>query len=93
MHGSDIATGYGDLRSSGDVIDMVTERDEQIEEKLGPAVIHFKLHRSTALECAAAPDNESKVMCPQLGVSVGRVGVGIASRSQDGAALDSRFYR
>ena len=81
-----------DSRGSGDVIDMVTERDEQIEEKLSSAVVHFKLHCSTALECAAAPDNEGKIMCPQLGVSVGRVGIGIASRSQDGAALDSRFY-
>ena len=32
-------------------------------------------------------------MCPQLRVSVGRVGIGIPRRREDGAALDARIYR
>lgn len=31
-------------------------------------------------------------MGPQLRISVGRVGISISSRSQDGATLDSRLY-
>jgi hypothetical protein len=35
------------------------------------------LHGAAALECATAADDEGEVVRAQLGVSVGRVGVGV----------------
>ena len=68
---------------------MVAERDEQVEEQLGAAVEHLQLHGAAALEGAATPDDESEVMCPQLGVCVGGVGIGVTRRCEDGAALNA----
>lgn len=70
---------------------MVTQSDKQVKEELGAAVEHLELHGAAALEGAAAADDESEVVCAQLGVGVGGVGIGIASRGQDGASLDARL--
>ena len=82
-----VASGRG-LRA-GDIIDVVAQGDEQVEEELAAAVVHLELHRATALEGGAATDDEGEVVGPQLGVGVGRVGVGVARRRQNGAALDA----
>lgn len=78
-----------DLRSARDVVDMVAQRNEQIEEELGVAVEHLELHGAAALEGAAAADDEGEVVRAQLGVGVGRVRVGVPGRGQDGARLDA----
>lgn len=67
------------LRSRGDVIDVVAQGHEEIEEELGAAVEHFQLHGAAALESAAGANDESEVMSPKLGVIVGSVGIGISS--------------
>ena len=71
---------------------MVAQRNEQVEEKLGPAVIHLQLHGAAAFERAAAADNKSEIVCPQLRICVGGVGIGIPGRREDRAGLDSRLY-
>lgn len=53
--------------------------------------MHFELHSAAALECVSAADYESEVVSSELGVRVGSVGIGVASRRKDGAALDSGF--
>ena len=71
------------------VVDVVGERDKQIEEELGAAIEHLLLHGSAALEGGAAADDEGEVVSPQLRVRVGRVGVGEAGRGQDDATGDA----
>lgn len=85
-----VVTGNGcsDLRSR-DIIDVIAERDEEIEKELRAAVVHFQLHCTAPLEGAPAADDEGEIVSPQLRVGVGSVGVGVSGRSQDGAALDS----
>ena len=68
---------------------MITKRNKQIKKQLGAPIPHLKLHRPAALKCAPRADDERKVVCPQLGVCVGGVGVGVPGRGEDGAALDS----
>ena len=70
---------------------MVNHGNEQVEEQLAAAGLHLSLHGAAALEGAAATDDEGEVVGSQLGVGVGRVGVGVASGGEDGAALDSGF--
>lgn len=79
------------LRSARDVIYVIAQGDKQIKEELSAAVEHLKLHRATSLEGAAAADDEGEVVGAQLGVGVGGVRISIASGSEDGAGLDSRF--
>lgn len=71
---------------------MIAEGDEEVEEELAAAVVHLELHGAAALEGAAAADDEGEVVGAQLGVRVGRIGIGVAGRCQDGAALDTRFF-
>lgn len=71
---------------------MITQGDEQVKEELCAAVEHLQLHRAASFERAAAANDESEVVCSQLGVGVRRVVVRIASRRQDGAALDARLW-
>ena len=71
------------------IVDVVGQGDEQVEEELGATVEHLLLHGSAALEGGAAADDEGEVVSPQLGVRVGRVGVGEAGRGQDDAAGDA----
>lgn len=66
---------------------MVAHGDKEIEEQL-PASFHFHLHGAAALEGGPAADDQGKVVGAQLGVGVRRVGVGVASAGEDGAALD-----
>lgn len=73
---------------AGDVVDVVAERDEQVEEQLAAAVEHLELHGAAALEGGAAADDEREVVGTQLGVGVGRVGVGVPRRREDGGAWD-----
>lgn len=68
---------------------MVAQSHEQVKEELAAAVVHLELHRAAALEGGAAADDEGEVVSPQLGVRVGRVGVGEAGRGQDDAAGDA----
>jgi hypothetical protein len=70
---------------------MIAQGDEEIKEQLRATVVHLQLHGAAALEGASAAYDEGQVVCSQLGVGVGRVGVGVASRRQDGAALDAGF--
>lgn len=70
---------------------MVAQGDKQVKEELGIAVEHLELHSTAALEGAAGSDDESEVVRPELGIGVGRVGVGIASGGEDGAGLNSRL--
>lgn len=47
---------------------MIDHRHEQIKEQRSPALLHLHLHRATALEGAAAADDEREVMCAELAV-------------------------
>lgn len=70
------------------IIDMVAERNKQIEEQLAPH-FHLHLHGAATLECLPAADNQSQVMSAKAGVAVRRVLIGIPSTAQDDADLDS----
>lgn len=70
---------------------MVAQGDEQVEEKLSATVEHLELHGAAALEGAATADDEGEIVRAQLGVGIRSVGVGVASRSQNGASLDARL--
>lgn len=80
-------------RSRRDVVDVVAERDEEVEEQRCAAVPHLELHGAAALEGTAAADDEGEVVGAELGVRVGGVGVGIASGGEDRAALDAGLCR
>lgn len=71
------------------VVDMVGQGDKQVEKKLGAAVEHLLLHGSAALEGGAAANDEGEVVCSQLGVGIGRVGIGEAGRGEDDATGDA----
>lgn len=75
----------------GHVIDVIAQGDKQVEEELAATVVHLKLHRSASFECGAAANDEGEVVSTQFGVGVGRVRVGVASRGEDGAALNTGF--
>ena len=68
---------------------MITHRNKKIKKQL-PALLHLHLHRPTALKSGPTPDNQREVMCPQFGLAVGRVGVGVACACEYRAALDTR---
>lgn len=76
-----------------DIVDVVAQRDKEVEEKWRSAIPHLKLHRAATLEGAAAPDDERKVVGPQLRVRVGRVGIGVPRGCKYSAALDSGLYK
>lgn len=82
---------YEYLLSRCHVVDVVAESDKEIKEEGRAAIVHLQLHSPAALKGVAGADDEGKVVSPQLGVCVGRVGVCVAGRRQDGAALDARF--
>lgn len=68
---------------------MVTQCDEQVKEELAASVMHLELHGPAALECASASDDESEIMGSKLGVGIRRIGVSVACRREDCAALNS----
>jgi len=70
---------------------MITQRNEEIEKQLRPTSLHLHLHGAASLEGSSRSDDEREVVRTEFGVSVGRVGVCIASRKQDGAALNAGF--
>lgn len=72
---------------------MVAERNKEIKEELRAAVVHLQLHRAAALKGAAAADDQGKIVCPQLRVGVGRVGIRIPRRRQNGAARNAALCR
>ena len=72
---------------------MVAQRNKEVEEQRRRAVPHLELHRAAALKGAAAADDEREVVGAQLRVRVGCVGVGVARRREDGAALDAGLCR
>jgi hypothetical protein len=80
-----------DLRNASDVVNVIAQRDEQVEEQLRATGHHLHLHGAAALESSTAADDESKVVGSQLGVCVWGVGVGVAGRGEDCAALDAGF--
>lgn len=84
------SNGNGALsgRLGRQVVHVVNHGDEEIEEQFA-AILHLLLHGAAALEGVTGPDDESEVVCAKLRVVVGSVGVGKASRGQDGAALDT----
>lgn len=67
---------------------MITHSDEQIKEQF-PPLFHLQLHGATPLESVPASDDESEVVCSQLGVRVGCLGVGKASGGEDSGDLDT----
>lgn len=69
---------------------VIRHRDEQIKEDF-PAGLHLHLHCAAPLEHVSAADDESEVVCTQLGVAVGGVSVCIPSRRENRAALDTRL--
>lgn len=71
---------------------MVAKSDKEIKEQLCAAVVHLQLHGAAALEGAAAADDEGEIVCAQLGVCVGCVGVCVSGRCKNGAGLDARFW-
>lgn len=66
---------------------VVDHRHEEVEEQRRATVLHFHLHCARTLECVPASNDECKVVCSQLGVGGRSVGIGVASRGEDGAAL------
>lgn len=86
-----MAVGTWRVLGGGNVVDMVAESDKEIKEQLRASVVHLELHGSAALEGTARADDEGEIVGSQLGVCVGSVGVGVSSRSEDGAALDTRL--
>ena len=70
---------------------MIHHRHEEVEEERRSACLHLHLHRAAALEGVAATDDESEVVCAELGVAGRCVGVGVAGGGEDGAALDARL--
>lgn len=85
-----VATGRS-LLGTGHIVDMVAERDEQVEKQLTTAVTHLQLHRTAALERGAAANDEGQIVGAQLGVGVGGVSVGVPGGGKDGTALDTGF--
>ena len=83
-----VGTGLG----SRDIVDVVAERNEEIKKELGAAVVHLQLHRAAALKRAAAADDQGKIVCPQLRVGVGGVGIRIPRRRQNGAAWNAALW-
>jgi hypothetical protein len=71
---------------------VVAKSNEEIKEQLRAAVVHLQLHGAAALEGAAAADDEGEIVCAQLGVGVGCVGVCISGRCKNGAGLDARLW-
>lgn len=57
---------------------MITHSNKQIKEHFA-TILHLTLHRTAALEGAAATDDESEVVSSKLRVAVGSMGVGPAS--------------
>ncbi len=68
---------------------MVDHRNKEVEEQRRSALLHLHLHSTAALESVAGADDECEIVCSQLGIGGWGVGVGEASRGQDGAALDA----
>jgi hypothetical protein len=79
------------LRGTRDIVNVVAQGDEEVEEELGAAVEHLKLHGATSLECAAAAYDEGKIVGTKLGVGVGSISIGVSGRGKDGAGLNSRL--
>jgi transcription antitermination factor NusA-like protein len=73
----------------GDVVDVVAQSHKEIKEQLASAVVHLKLHRTTALESAARADDERKIMSPEFRVIVGSVCVCVSGRGKNSTALYS----
>ena len=67
--------------------EMVNHSDKEVEEQWRTTCLHLHLHCPATLEGVATTDNESKVMCPQLGVRGRSIGVSETSGRQDGATL------
>lgn len=67
---------------------MIAHRDKQIKEQLPPA-LHLHLHRPAPLERAPTPDDQSQIVCPQLRITVRRIGIRIPRTGQDRRALDA----
>jgi len=81
-----------DLRNASHIINVIAQRDEQVEEQLRTTCHHFHLHGATALESSSAADNECEVVGSQLRVGVRCIGVSVAGGGEDCAALDAGFY-
>jgi len=69
---------------------VINHRDEQIKEEPS-TVFHLVLHRATSLERVATTNDERQIVRAELRIAIGRVRIRVTSRSQDGAALDTRL--
>lgn len=90
---SDLNWSGLDSLGGGNVVDVVAESDKQVKEQLRASVVHLELHSSATLEGTARADDEGEIVGSQLRVCVGSVGVGVSGRGEDGAALDTRFFK
>lgn len=81
-----------DLRNTGDIIHMIAQSNKQIKEQLASSIIHLQLHGSTPFKGTSASNYESEIVGSKFGISIGCVGIGIACRCENCAALDPRFY-
>lgn len=69
---------------------MIAHSDEKVEEQFATS-FHFHLHGTASLEGRSAADDQGEIVCTELGVAVGRVGVSIACTRHDGATLNTRL--
>jgi len=86
-----VRTGYALARrpcDGADVVHVVAHSHEQIEKQFS-AHFHLHLHGAASLKGRSTPNDESQVMCPQLGVIVWGVGVSVPGAGEDGATLDA----
>lgn len=79
------------LLSRCNVVDMIAKCNKEVKEKRSSAVVHFQLHGAAPFERVAGANNKSEVVCTQLGVCIWGVGICVAGRRQDGAALNAGF--
>jgi len=70
---------------------MIAQSDKEVEEELRASSMHLQLHRAASLECATTTDDQGKVVCPKFRITVRSVGICIAGRCKNRAALYTRF--
>lgn len=72
-----------------DVVEVVGHSDEQVEKELAAPLFHFGLHSPTSFKGMATADDKGEVVGTQAGVRVRSMGVGILSRAQYGADINT----
>ena len=73
------------------VIHVIAHGDKQVEKQLAAPSLHLHLHGPAALEGLAGANDERKVVCAQLGVVIGCVGVGKPCATENDIDLNARL--